>query len=167
MLLPVELWNAPRHSLRSCPRRDLIGSTAAERNPLGDTSTSRRGLAVWGERSSAEQRPNAPRLGEPSKASSMLIAGEVRTQQAKSKSRADDAVGGWPSPTQRCEPVARPPLPRRVPVLGTLSGAACIQPAPNSGSAPFPVPVVHRSRRHQASCAPSRVGPSSASWSVV
>src|SRR5678815_386676 len=30
----AELWNAPRHSLRSCPRRDLIGSAAAERYPL-------------------------------------------------------------------------------------------------------------------------------------
>jgi len=31
----VELWNARRHSLRSCPPRDFIGSTAAERYPLG------------------------------------------------------------------------------------------------------------------------------------
>jgi hypothetical protein len=31
----VELWNAPRHSLRSCPRREFIGSAAAERYPLG------------------------------------------------------------------------------------------------------------------------------------
>jgi hypothetical protein len=29
------LRNAPRHSLRSCPRRELIGSAAAERYPLG------------------------------------------------------------------------------------------------------------------------------------
>ena len=35
----MELWNAPRHSLRSCPRRDLVGSTAAERHPLGGSST--------------------------------------------------------------------------------------------------------------------------------
>jgi len=34
----VELWYAPRHSLRSCPRRDFIGSTAAERSPLGSPS---------------------------------------------------------------------------------------------------------------------------------
>jgi hypothetical protein len=33
--LAAELWNAPRHSLRSCPRRDLICSTAAECYPLG------------------------------------------------------------------------------------------------------------------------------------
>jgi hypothetical protein len=31
----VELRNARRHSLRSCPARSLIGSTAAERKPLG------------------------------------------------------------------------------------------------------------------------------------
>ena len=31
----MELRNARRHSLRSCPARNLIGSTAAERYPLG------------------------------------------------------------------------------------------------------------------------------------
>src|SRR5688500_10216217 len=36
--LAVELGNAPRHSLRSCPRRDLFGSTATERHPLGGLS---------------------------------------------------------------------------------------------------------------------------------
>lgn len=30
----AEPWNAPRHSLRSCPRREFIGSAAAERYPL-------------------------------------------------------------------------------------------------------------------------------------
>ena len=35
----MELWYAPRHSLRSCPRRNLIGSTAAERYPLASTQT--------------------------------------------------------------------------------------------------------------------------------
>jgi hypothetical protein len=42
----VELWNAPRHSLRSCPRRDLIRSTAAERHPLGCPSKVKRALLV-------------------------------------------------------------------------------------------------------------------------
>ena len=35
----AELGYAPRHSLRSCPRRDLIGSAAAERYPLGAIQT--------------------------------------------------------------------------------------------------------------------------------
>jgi hypothetical protein len=33
--LSTELWYARRHSLRSCPPRDLIGSVAAETYPLG------------------------------------------------------------------------------------------------------------------------------------
>ena len=32
----AELWNARRHSLRSCPPRDLIGSAAAETCPLAE-----------------------------------------------------------------------------------------------------------------------------------
>ena len=34
----MELWNARRHSLRSCPARSLIESTAAERYPLCGTT---------------------------------------------------------------------------------------------------------------------------------
>jgi len=35
----VELWNARKHSLRSCPARSFIGSTAAERYPLAGPSS--------------------------------------------------------------------------------------------------------------------------------
>jgi len=35
----VELWCARRHSLRSCPPRDVVGSTTAERHPLGSPVT--------------------------------------------------------------------------------------------------------------------------------
>jgi len=45
----VELWNARRHSLRSCPARSLIGSTAAERYPLGSGND-------WGFASDCEWR---------------------------------------------------------------------------------------------------------------
>ena len=38
----MELWNARRDSLRSCPPRDLIGSTGAATHPLGSHITSMR-----------------------------------------------------------------------------------------------------------------------------
>ena len=37
----VELWYARRHSLRSCPPRDLVRFTAADRYPLGSLSPER------------------------------------------------------------------------------------------------------------------------------